>query len=100
MHAEGSLSFAKVITFNLDEYFPMKPAALQSYVRFMREHLFDHIDIPRENINIPDGTLQIEDVPAFCEAYEAKIAAAGGIDLQILGIGRSGHIGFKRAGFC
>jgi len=97
-HLEEGLSFKNVITFNLDEYYPMKPDALQSYVRFMNEHLFDHIDIPKANINIPDGTLKIEDVPAFCAEYEAKIASAGGLDLQILGIGRSGHIGFNEPG--
>jgi glucosamine-6-phosphate deaminase len=98
LHQEEGLSFKNVITFNLDEYFPMKPGAMQSYVRFMREHLFDHIDIPRESIHIPDGTLDVADVSAFCDAYEAKIAECGGIDLQILGIGRSGHIGFNEPG--
>jgi glucosamine-6-phosphate deaminase len=98
MHQQEGLSFKNVISFNLDEYYPMKPDALQSYVRFMREHLFDHIDIPKENINIPDGTLPIADVAAFCEAYDAKIKALGGLDMQILGIGRSGHIGFNEPG--
>ncbi|HEV7300236.1 MAG TPA: glucosamine-6-phosphate deaminase [Tepidisphaeraceae bacterium] len=98
MHVEEGLSFRNVITFNLDEYYPMQPGAVQSYVRFMHEHLFDHIDVPPAYINLPDGTLAIEKVPAFCDAYEAKIEAAGGIDLQILGIGRSGHIGFNEPG--
>ena len=98
MHTDEGLSFKNVVTFNLDEYFPMQPQAVQSYVRFMNEHLFDHIDIPKQNINIPDGTLSIADVPAFCEAYEAKIVAMGGLDIQILGIGRSGHIGFNEPG--
>ncbi len=97
MHAEG-LSFKNVITFNLDEYYPMQRDSLQSYVRFMREHLFDHIDIPRNNINIPDGTLPKEKVAAFCRTYEKKIADLGGIDIQILGIGRTGHIGFNEPG--
>jgi glucosamine-6-phosphate deaminase len=97
MHKEG-LSFKNVHTFNLDEYFPMQQDALQSYVRFMREHLFDHIDIPKQNINIPDGTLPKEKVNEFCAAYEAKIEKLGGIDIQILGIGRTGHIGFNEPG--
>ncbi|RMG71591.1 MAG: glucosamine-6-phosphate deaminase [Bacteroidetes bacterium] len=98
MHREEGLSFQNVITFNLDEYFPMAPDALQSYHRFMREYLFDHIDIRPENVHIPDGTLPVEDISAFCEAYEAKIEAVGGLDLQILGIGRTGHIGFNEPG--
>ena len=97
LHRKG-LSFKNVITFNLDEYYPMLPDSLQSYVRFMREHLFDHIDIPKKNINIPDGTLPKEKVAAFCRAYEKKIEACGGIDIQILGIGRTGHIGFNEPG--
>lgn len=98
LHREDGLSFANVTTFNLDEYFPMQPEALQSYVRFMREHLFDHVDIDQGNVHIPDGTLTAEEVPHFCQAYEKAIADAGGIDLQILGIGRTGHIGFNEPG--
>jgi len=98
LHKEEGLSFKNVITFNLDEYYPMMPEDAQSYVHFMRKHLFDHIDILPENVNIPDGSLKIEDVHAFCNAYEAKIKAAGGIDIQVLGIGRSGHIGFNEPG--
>jgi len=98
LHCEEGLSFANVITFNLDEYFPMKPDAVQSYVTFMNENLFDHIDIPKENINIPDGTLKQEDVAAFCLEYEKKISSYGGLDLQVLGIGRTGHIGFNEPG--
>ncbi len=97
MHRQG-LSFSNVITFNLDEYYPMQPDSLQSYVRFMREHLFDHIDIPKKNINIPDGTLPKGGVAAFCKAYEKKIDDLGGIDIQILGVGRTGHIGFNEPG--
>ena len=97
MHKNG-LSFKNVYTFNLDEYYPMAPDALQSYVRFMREHLFDHIDIPKKNINIPDGTLPKEKVNDFCREYEEKIDALGGIDIQVLGIGRTGHIGFNEPG--
>jgi glucosamine-6-phosphate deaminase len=98
MHREEDLSFANVITFNLDEYFPMQPDELQSYVRFMHEHLFDHIDIAPENVHIPDGTLKAEEVPAYCADYEKKINESGGIDLQLLGIGRTGHIGFNEPG--
>ncbi|NBW97072.1 MAG: glucosamine-6-phosphate deaminase [Planctomycetia bacterium] len=98
LHREEGVSFRTVITFNLDEYWPMQPDALQSYHRFMREHLFDHVDIPKENIHIPDGTLARADVAAACARYEESIRAAGGIDLQILGIGRTGHIGFNEPG--
>ena len=98
LHKEENLSFSNVITFNLDEYYPMRPHAAQSYVTFMKEHLFDHIDIPKENINIPDGTLSLEAIPAFCLEYERKIGELGGLDIQILGIGRTGHIGFNEPG--
>ena len=98
MHKEEGLSFRNVYTFNLDEYYPMQPDALQSFVRFMDEHLFDHIDIPRHHIHVPDGTLPKDQIPAYGSAYEKKIADLGGIDLQILGIGRSGHIGFNEPG--
>jgi glucosamine-6-phosphate deaminase len=98
MHREEGLSFKNVVTFNLDEYFPMGPTSLQSYVRFMREHLFDHIDIPDGNWHVPDGTLAAEEVPAYCAAYEKAIQDAGGIDIQLLGIGRTGHIGFNEPG--
>jgi glucosamine-6-phosphate deaminase len=97
LHQQG-LSFKNVISFNLDEYYPMEPQSLQSYVRFMREHLFDHIDILPENIHIPDGTLQKEEVASFCKAYDEKIARLGGIDFQLLGVGRTGHIGFNEPG--
>lgn len=97
-HKEGGLSFTNVITFNLDEYYPMSPDSRQSYVTFMKENLFDHIDIKKENIHIPDGTLEKEDIAAFCIAYENKIEALGGLDLQVLGIGRTGHIGFNEPG--
>lgn len=98
LHKEEGLSFKNVITFNLDEYYPMQPDADQSYVSFMNSHLFDHIDIERSNINIPDGTLKLEDIPAFCLEYEKKIEKLGGLDVQILGIGRTGHIGFNEPG--
>jgi len=94
----GSLSFANVHTFNLDEYYPINPDSLQSYVRFMNEHLFDHIDLPKTQIHIPDGTLSKAEVAGFCQNYERQIDALGGIDLQVLGIGRTGHIGFNEPG--
>jgi len=98
MHRDENLSFRSVVTFNLDEYYPMQPDALQSYVYFMHEHLFRHVDIRPENIHIPDGTLPIEKVKEFCENYERKIDQLGGIDVQVLGIGRTGHIGFNEPG--
>ena len=99
LHREESLSFAKVRTFNLDEYLPMAPDAPQSYRRFMQEQLFDHIDIKFENTHVPNGLARpVEEIAADCEAYEAAIVAAGGLDLQILGIGRTGHIGFNEPG--
>ncbi|UOG77439.1 glucosamine-6-phosphate deaminase (plasmid) [Hymenobacter tibetensis] len=98
LHREEGLSFRNVVTFNLDEYFPMPPTAPQSYVTFMNENLFDHIDIKRENIHIPDGTLAAEEVAAFCLNYEQQIEEYGGLDLQVLGIGRTGHVGFNEPG--
>jgi len=98
IHKEDGLSFANVITFNLDEYYPMQPTAAQSYVTFMNENLFNHIDIDKKNIHIPDGTLDQIDVAQFCLEYEHKITALGGLDLQVLGIGRTGHIGFNEPG--
>jgi glucosamine-6-phosphate deaminase len=98
LHREEGLSFANVITFNLDEYYPMQPNELQSYVRFMREHLFDLVDIPPGNWHVPDGTLPIEQVHDYCAWYEQQIARAGGIDIQLLGVGRTGHIGFNEPG--
>jgi len=98
LHKEEKLSFSNVITFNLDEYYPMEPESQQSYVRFMNEYLFDHIDINPRNVHIPDGTIPMEDVEAYCEQYEKKIDEAGGLDIQLLGIGRTGHIGFNEPG--
>jgi len=98
LHREEDLSFERVITFNLDEYYPIRPEELQSYVRFMNEYLFDHIDIKKENVHIPDGTLEREEVYRYCKEYEQKIEQAGGLDVQILGIGRTGHIGFNEPG--
>ena len=98
LHREEKLSFRHVITFNLDEYFPMKPDGLQSYHRFMNEHLFDHIDIDTKNVHVPDGTLPPGEVNAYCRSYEQAIRDAGGLDLQLLGIGRTGHVGFNEPG--
>ncbi|MGV3761193.1 glucosamine-6-phosphate deaminase [Parapedobacter sp.] len=98
LHREEGLSFQNVVTFNLDEYYPMLPDSEQSYVTFMNRHLFDHVDIERANVHIPDGTLAMEDIHDYCLAYEQKITALGGLDLQILGIGRTGHIGFNEPG--
>ena len=98
LHAEEGLDFSRVVTFNLDEYFPMAKEDPHSYFRWMHETFFNHINIKWENIHIPDGTLQPEEVDEFCAAYERKIRAAGGIDIQVLGIGRTGHIGFNEPG--
>ncbi len=98
LHREDGLSFQRVITFNLDEYYGLSRTHPESYWRFMHEQLFDHIDIPAENINVPDGTVARADVFASCQRYEAKIKASGGLDLQILGIGRTGHVGFNEPG--
>jgi glucosamine-6-phosphate deaminase len=98
MHKEEGLSFKNVITFNLDEYYPMKPDAKQSYHRFMDEQLFAHVDIDPKNIYIPDGTIEKSKIRQYAEAFEQKIADLGGIDLQVLGIGLNGHIGFNEPG--
>jgi glucosamine-6-phosphate deaminase len=98
LHRQESLSFENVITFNLDEYYPIEKDALQSYYRFMHEHLFDHVNIKPENIHIPDGEWVKEDLKKHCQEYERKIEEAGGIDIQILGIGQNGHIGFNEPG--
>ncbi len=98
MHGEEGLSFAHVTTFNLDEYYGLDRSHPESYWRFMQEQLFEHIDIPPENIHLPDGTVDRQDVHAHCRDYEEKIASAGGLDFQILGIGHTGHIGFNEPG--
>jgi glucosamine-6-phosphate deaminase len=98
LHRDEGLSFRNVTTFNLDEYWPMAPESLQSYRRFMREHLFDHVDIDPAHARVPDGTASRENVAASCEAYERAIREAGGIDIQLLGVGRTGHIGFNEPG--
>jgi len=98
MHREEGFDFSDVVTFNLDEYYPMKPESIHSYHRFMRENLFNHINVKPENIHIPKGDVPRDDVEEECEKYEAAIKRAGGIDLQILGIGKTGHIGFNEPG--
>lgn len=96
IHKEEDLDFSKIITFNLDEYYGLAPTHPQSYHYFMFENLFNHININPKNVHIPDGLAK--DVEAFCEQYEAEIKKASGIDLQLLGIGRDGHIAFNEPG--
>jgi len=98
IHRNEGLSFKNVITFNLDEYYPISIDNKESYHSFMHEHLFDHIDILEENINIPKGNLKENEVKEFCKNYEKKISDVGGLDFQLLGIGRTGHIGFNEPG--
>jgi glucosamine-6-phosphate deaminase len=105
LHREAALDFSRVRTFNLDEYFPLEPDAPQSYVRYMRENLFDHVNIAPEHWHVPDGRAIVEgqrrddeQIKHDCENYEKLIADAGGLDLQLLGIGRTGHIGFNEPG--
>ena len=95
MHQEDGFSFANVIVFSMDEYFGVGPEQLQSYSRWLHEHLFDHIDIPDENIHLLNGTIPLDQIEAHCQQHEAAIARAGGMDIQLLGIGRNGHIGFN-----
>jgi glucosamine-6-phosphate deaminase len=96
MHREGGLDFSRVSTFNLDEYLGLAPDHAASYHRFMEENFFQGVNIPRGNIRLPDGLAK--DVPAHCADYEQEIRDAGGIDLQVLGIGSDGHIGFNEHG--
>lgn len=98
LHQEEGLSFQSVVTFNLDEYFPMQPLELQSLSRFMHEHLFEHVDISPENIHLLDGSLPRSEVAGSCQQYEQAIRDAGGIDIQLLGINRTGHIGVNEPG--
>jgi len=98
LHRDEGLDFGNVVTFNLDEYYPMAPDSIHSYVRYMWENLFDHINVPRENIHIPAGDVPREKVEEFCAWYEQAVRDAGGIDFQILGIGKTGHIGFNEPG--
>lgn len=98
MHREEGLSFANVITFSLDEYYPMRPDQLQSYARFVREHLIDHVDIDPASVHVPDGTIEKQQASASCQRYEQQITDAGGIDIQLLGVSRTGHIGCNEPG--
>jgi len=98
MHREEGLSFKNVITFNLDEYYPIDKDAYQSYWSFMHRNLFNHIDIDPKNIHLPNGNAPKSEMKNYCASYEQAIEAAGGIDLQILGIGQNGHIGFNEPG--
>ncbi len=98
LHQQEGLSFKKVITFNLDQYYPMEPDALNSYHYFMRKYLFEQTDIDQENYFLPNGLIPKEKIKEHCADYERKIEDAGGIDLQILGIGNNGHIGFNEPG--
>lgn len=96
LHREEGLDFSGVRTFNLDEYFRLPPDHPQSYHTFMSENFFNHVNVKLENVSIPDG--MTTDVEKFCANYERRIKEAGGIDLQLLGIGRDGHIGFNEPG--
>ncbi|WP_121966455.1 glucosamine-6-phosphate deaminase [Myroides sp. N17-2] len=98
MHKDEGLSFKNVVTFNLDEYYPILPVDDQSYMSFMKSNLFNHIDIDHCHVHIPDGTLSLEGIQAYCDLYEQKIVDFGGLDIQLLGIGRTGHIGFNEPG--
>ena len=98
LHREQGLSFSNVVTFNLDEYFPLERTSPLSYHHYMWENLFSHIDILPENVHLPRGDIPLEDVGAHCHEYERRIEKMGGLDLQLLGIGRTGHIGFNEPG--
>src|SRR2546428_311935 len=97
-HQAGEVDFSRVVTFNLDEYYPMPPDSPHSYRRYMWENLFAHVNIRPEQVHIPDGGVPRETFAEHCAAYERPIAEAGGIDFQMLGIGKSGHIGFNEPG--
>ena len=98
LHREEGLDFSRVVTFNLDEYYPMDPASHNSYVRYMWENLFSDLEIPPENVHLPDGTIPRGELESYCAGYDEAIGAAGGMDFLLLGIGRSGHIGFNEPG--
>lgn len=93
LHRESGLDFSRTVTFNLDEYFDCPISDTNSYHYFMHDHLFNHINIKKESVHLPDG--MAKDAQAECERYEKMIAEAGGVDLQLLGIGHNGHIGFN-----
>jgi len=96
MHKEEKLDFSNVTTFNLDEYVALPPTHDQSYRYFMNDNLFNHINIDKKKTHVPDG--MAKDIPAFCKWYEEQILKAGGIDVQLLGIGGNGHIAFNEPG--
>lgn len=96
LNKEGKISFKDVVTFNLDEYVGLERTHNQSYYYFMQEQLFKHVDIKEENIHIPSGVA--EDLEAECKRYEEQLKALGPVDLQILGVGVNGHIGFNEPG--
>lgn len=98
LHKKEGLSFKNVLSFNIDEFYPMPPSSIQSYARFMQEYLFDHIDIEKVNIHMPDGSLPLNKVNDFCAAYEQKIIDNGGLDVIIHGISGRGHTGFNEPG--
>ncbi len=98
LHREASLDFSRVVTFNLDEYYPMKPDNPQSYRHWMQATFFDHVNIDPRNVHVPDGTIPPDEIDDYCARYEQRIRRAGGIDLQVLGIGRTGHIAFNEPG--
>ncbi|WP_099597949.1 glucosamine-6-phosphate deaminase [Reichenbachiella sp. 5M10] len=98
LHQQEGLSFQNVVSFNLDEYYGLDKEDVQSYIYFMHHHLFDHVDILPENINIPNGKVPFEYMSEACTQYEEKIESYGGLDFQLLGIGRTGHIGFNEPG--
>jgi glucosamine-6-phosphate deaminase len=98
LHREEAVDFSDVVTFNLDEYYPMRPDSIHSYNRYMWENLFEHIDIKPENVHVPRGDVPRDELERETAAYEEAIRAAGGIDVQILGIGKTGHIGFNEPG--
>jgi glucosamine-6-phosphate deaminase len=98
LHREDGLDFSRVVTFNLDEYYPMDPESIHSYHRYMWENLFEHINIDPANVHIPRGDVPRDEVEAHCAAFEQAIEGAGGIDFQLLGIGKTGHIGFNEPG--
>lgn len=94
-HKAGELDFSEVSSYNLDEYLPIKAADKNSYAYFMHDNLWDHVNMKPENCHIPNGDVDPADAPAVCAAYDKAVEAAGGIDLQLLGIGHNGHIGFN-----
>src|SRR5208337_1731323 len=98
LHRNEGLSFGNVVTFNLDEYYGLPPHHPESYRHFMEVQLFSHVDVPRENVHVPDGMIARSEVFRYCQEYERAIRDAGGVDFQILGIGRTGHIGFNEPG--